>query len=90
MGDLWPRNLQRYRIEPVSDLNILVSSGDDSTSSSTAVIGPTSAGVFVGWASAMPNFSSTALVYVSCVNRIVSAFAYTLDAGHSQEEFLIS
>ena len=56
----------------MADLKKLVSSGDR-ISSYSIPIGPASTGVFAGRASTIPNLSSTALAYASCVRRIVPA-----------------
>ena len=59
----------------MADLKTLVSSGDR-IASSTMQIGPDSASVFAGRASVIPNVSSTAFAYASCVRRIVPASTF--------------
>ena len=75
MSDVRPRAPAKVKIEPVVDLKYVVSS-DDNTSSSSIHIGPALAGVFAARASAIPNLSSTALAYASCVQRIVPALTF--------------
>ena len=68
-------HLLRYRRDPVSGLNNVVSSVDK-TFSSFICTGPCSPGVFVECALAIPHVSSIFLAYVSCDKIMVPAFTF--------------